>query len=40
MTVVVIVLLAAMREWYLLLAGRKAARLHEAPYVALEGGEA
>jgi carbon starvation protein len=40
MTVVVIVLLAAMREWYLLLAGRKAPQLHEAPYVPLETAEA
>jgi carbon starvation protein len=40
MSVVVVVLLAAIREWYLLLAGRKAPELHEAPYVALEGADA
>jgi carbon starvation protein len=40
MTVVVVVLLAAVREWYLLLRGRKTPELHEAPYVALDGAGA
>jgi carbon starvation protein len=40
MAVVVVVLLAAMREWYLMLRGRKAIGVHEAPYVALDGSAA
>jgi carbon starvation protein len=36
MSVVVVVLLAAMREWYLLLRGRKIPELHESPYVAVD----
>jgi carbon starvation protein len=40
MSVVVVVLLAAVREWYLLLRGRKTPELHEAPYVALDGAGA
>jgi carbon starvation protein len=36
MTVVVVVLVAAVREWYLLLRGRKTPELREAPYVAVE----
>jgi carbon starvation protein len=40
MAVVVVVLLAAMREWYLLLRGRRAPGLQEAPYVALDADAA
>jgi len=36
MSVVVVVLVAAMREWYLLLRGRKIPELHESPYVAVD----
>jgi carbon starvation protein len=33
MAIVLIVILASMREWWMVLAGRKAPRVHEAPYV-------
>jgi hypothetical protein len=32
MTIVVVILLASAREWYLVAAGRKLPRVHEAPY--------
>jgi carbon starvation protein len=33
MAIVVVIILASAREWYLVMAGRKAPRVHEAPYV-------
>ena len=40
MLVVVVVLAAAVREWYLLLRGRKGATVRESPYVALPEADA
>jgi carbon starvation protein len=33
MAIVVVIILASAREWYLVMAGRKTAQVHEAPYV-------
>jgi carbon starvation protein len=33
MAIVVVIILASAREWYLVMAGRKRPQVHEAPYV-------